>query len=163
MQEKTGINASIIVLIFGACLNNIGFVPDKLLDNAKCSGLLSTALFASIIPALAKITTSELISLSGTILIIFAAVFAGLFLCIYVFPAWKIVGSRNLAVGIAMAQFLGFPATFLIAQEVAVAVAKTDDEKEVVLKSLVPAYVVAGMASVTTISIIIAGVLIPYL
>jgi hypothetical protein len=56
-----------------------------------------------------------------------------------------------------MAQLLGFPATYLIANEIATAVAKDEEEREVVLKRIMPAYVIAGLASVTTLSIVVAG------
>jgi hypothetical protein len=93
----------------------------------------------------------------------FAAVMLATYIFIYILPTWKIVGSRDLAVGIAMAQLLGFPATYLIANEIATAVAETPDEKEAVLNTIMPAYVVAGFVSVTTLSIIIAGIFVKFL
>ena len=73
------------------------------------------------------------------------------------------VGSRNISVGIAMAQMLGFPATYLIANEIATAVTNDEGERAFVLKKIMPAYVVAGFASVTSISIIIAGIFVDFL
>ncbi len=57
-----------------------------------------------------------------------------------------------------MSQLLGFPATFLIVSEVATAVAETEDEKDYVVKKLTPAFVVSGFVSVTTVSILVAGI-----
>ncbi len=65
--------------------------------------------------------------------------------------------------GIAMAQLLGFPATYLIANEIATALTDDEEEKNAILKRIIPAYVVAGLASVTTISIIIAGIFVEFL
>ena len=65
--------------------------------------------------------------------------------------------------GIAMAQLLGFPATYLIANEIATALTDDEEEKNAILKRIIPAYVVAGLASVTTISIIIAGIFVELL
>ena len=76
----------------------------------------------------------------------------------YILPLWKFVGSKNLAMGIAMSQLLGFPATYLIVNEVATAVAETEGEKDYIVKKLTPAFVISGFVSVTTISILIAGV-----
>ena len=73
-------------------------------------------------------------------------------------PIWKIVGSRNLALGISVAQLLGFPATYLISHEIANAVAENEEERQAILDVLMPRYVVAGLATVTSISIIIAGI-----
>lgn len=159
----TPISYSIWALILGATIGFYGLVPPKILDKGKSSGFLSMALFASIIPSLAKIKLSDLGTLGMQTIVVFAAVLLGTYLFIYVLPLWKIVGSRNLAVGITMAQLLGFPATFLIANEIATAVAENEEEKEAVLNRIMPAYVVAGFASVTTISIIIAGIFVKFL
>ena len=68
-----------------------------------------------------------------------------------------------MVVGIAMSQLLGFPATFLIVNEVATAVAQNDDEKNYVVEKLTPAFVVSGFVSVTTFSIIMAGIFASFL
>jgi uncharacterized membrane protein len=94
---------------------------------------------------------------------VFAAVIIGIYVFLYLLPTWKLIGSRNLTFGIAMAQLLGFPATYLIANEVAAAAAHNEEEREAVLKRIMPAYVVAGLASVTTVSVVVAGFLVEYL
>ena len=48
--------------------------------------------------------------------------------------------------------------TFLISNEIALAVAETEEEKEYILGKIMPRFVVAGLASVTTLSIIVAGI-----
>lgn len=157
IQEKIGLNASITALLLGTVLSYIGIVPGAILDKAKMSGFLSFAVFASLIPALAKISFADLITLSVQLVIIFGAFVVGTFIFVYLLPTWKVVGSRDLAMGISMAQLLGFPATYLIANEIATALTDDEDEKNAILKRIIPAYVVAGLASVTTISIVIAG------
>ncbi|MDU1909786.1 hypothetical protein [Fusobacterium sp.] len=163
VQEKTGLNASITALLLGTILSYTGAVPNAILDKAKVSGFLSFAVFASLIPSLAKISFGDLTTLGFQLLIIFAAFVIGTYLLIYLLPTWKIVGSRDLAMGIAMAQLLGFPATYLIANEIATALTDDEEEKNAILKRIIPAYVVAGLASVTTISIIIAGIFVELL
>ncbi|GAA6324122.1 permease [Fusobacterium ulcerans] len=163
VQEKTGLNASITALLLGTVLSYSGAVPNAILDKAKVSGFLSFAVFASLIPSLAKISFGDLTTLGFQLLIIFAAFVVGTYLLIYLLPTWKIVGSRDLAMGIAMAQLLGFPATYLIANEIATALTDDEEEKNAILKRIIPAYVVAGLASVTTISIIIAGIFVEFL
>ena len=144
VQEKTGLNASITALLLGTVLSYSGAVPNAILDKAKVS-------------------FGDLTTLGFQLLIIFAAFVVGTYLLIYLLPTWKIVGSRDLAMGIAMAQLLGFPATYLIANEIATALTDDEEEKNAILKRIIPAYVVAGLASVTTISIIIAGIFVEFL
>lgn len=157
------ISYSIWALILGAVAGHIGIVPERILDKGKSSGFLTMVVFAAIIPSLATIKVGDLQTLLFQTVLIFSAVMIGTFVFLYFLPTWKLVGSRNLAVGIAMAQMLGFPATYLIANEIATAVANDETEREVVLKKIMPAYVVAGFASVTSISIIIAGIFAGFL
>ena len=114
--------------------------------------------FCTLIPSLAKISVSQLLELALQTAIVFGAVLIGCYLFLYILPLWKFVGSRNKCMGIAMSQLLGFPATYLIVNEVATAVAETPDEKAYIVKELTPAFVVSGFVSVTSISIIIAGI-----
>lgn len=159
----TPINYSIWALVLGAVVGGMGIIPANILEKGKASGLLQMAIFASIIPSIAKISIADLASLSWQTIVVFAACMIGIYIFMYFLPTWKICGSRDLSVGIAMAQLLGFPATYLIANEIATAVAQTPEEKEHVLSRIMPAYVVAGFVSVTSVSIIIAGLLVPFL
>ncbi|MDR3231535.1 MAG: hypothetical protein LBT65_08840 [Synergistaceae bacterium] len=163
LQAKTTVNYSIWALLLGAVTSQINIVPPKILDKGRGVGLLNMAIFAGIIPSLGKINVGDLTTLAFQTIVVFAAVLIGTYIFIYMLPTWKFIGSRNLSVGIAMAQLLGFPSTYLIANEIATAVAENDEEREVVLKRIMPAYVVAGLASVTTLSIVIAGVFMEFL
>lgn len=163
IQDKTGLNISISALIFGAILSYFGLVPNAILDKAKMSGFLSFAVFTSLVPSLAKISFSDLLTLSFQLVLIFGSLLLGIFVTVYLLPTWKLVGSRDLAVGISVSQLLGFPATYLIANEIATALTDDEEEKNAILKKIVPAYVVAGLASVTTISIIMAGFFVKFI
>ncbi|MDR2178791.1 MAG: hypothetical protein LBP21_00655 [Synergistaceae bacterium] len=157
LQAKTTVNYSIWALLLGTVTSQLHIVPSKILDKGRAAGLLNMAVFAGIIPALGKINVEDLSTLAVQTVIVFAAVLIGTFFFLYFLPTWKFIGSRNLAVGIAMGQLLGFPATYLIANEIVTAVAQDEGEREAILKRIMPAYVVAGLASVTTVSIVIAG------
>lgn len=159
----TGVNYSIWALGLGATVAYFGLVPPKILDKGRSAGFFNMAIFASIIPSLAKIKVSDLATLGFQTIVLFVAVIAGTIIFMYILPLWKIHGSRNLSIGIAMGQLLGFPATFLIANEIATASTNNEEEREIVLKKIMPAYVVSGLASVTTVSIIIAGIFVKFL
>lgn len=163
LGKATPVNYSIWALILGAVVGGAGLIPPSILEKGKASGLLQMAIFASIIPSLAKISMADLAVLGWQTVVVFIACMVGIYIFMYLLPTWKICGSKDLAVGIAMAQLLGFPATYLIANEIATAVAKTPDEKEYVLSKLMPAYVVAGFVSVTSLSIVIAGIMVKFL
>lgn len=157
------ITASIWALILGATCSQFGLVPPRILDRGKLTGAFMLFVFVSIISSLATITFADLISLGGSLAIIFAAVLIGTYIFFYVLPLWKVVGSKNLAVGIAMAQLLGYPATYLITQEISKTVGKTQEEQDAITARIEPAYVIAGFATVTSLSILIAGIFINFL
>lgn len=158
LQRFTGVNNTIWCLIIGAVLSCIGIVPEKILEHGKSSGFVTMAVFAGIIPSLAKISLTDLFNLSWQLCLVFGVlvIFSYIFMCLL--PIWKIVGSRNIAMGIAMAQLLGFPATYLIAHEISTAVSQDEFEYELVMNKIAPAYVVSGLASVTTLSVLVAGI-----
>lgn len=150
-------------LILGAVVSYLGIVPPNILKHANSSGIFNIAVFASIIPSLALIKVDDLITLSYATVVVFILSVAVLFIFFYVLPFWKLIGSRNLAMGVASCQLLGFPATYLIANEVAQAAAENDEEKQIILDRLMPKYLVGGFSTVTTFSVIIAGFFVPLL
>lgn len=153
----TGLSHTIWALVLGACVSSTGLVPKNILMQAKSSGIFNVAVFATIIPSLAKIQLADLIVLSYSTAAVFVVVFAALYIAFGILPLWKIQGSKNVALGVAAGQLLGFPATYLIANEVAQAASENEEEKQVVLDALMSKYLVAGFATVTSFSVIIAG------
>lgn len=152
------LNYSIVALVLSVILCEIGIIPAKVLDRGKASGFITMVVFAAIIPALAKISPANIATLAYYVVIVFAATLIAVFLVVCVLPFWKVMGSRSLAFGVAMCQMLGFPSTYLISNEIALALADTEEEKEYLLGKIMPRFVVAGLSSVTTLSIIVAGI-----
>lgn len=152
------INASIWALLLGILTSFVGVVPDHVLDRGQASGFINAVVFSSLIPALAKIQISDLATLAFQTIVIFAAVMAGIFVIVYILPVWKIMGHRNLAFGVSVIQLLGFPANYLVVNEVANAATETPEEKAIVLNRLMPAYIISNFVSVTSLSIVVAGI-----
>lgn len=159
----TGLSATIWALILGAAVGSTGYLPRNILKHANAGGLLNCAVFCAIIPSLASIKPENLLTLSYSICVIFAiSIF-----CIIVFfkylPLWKIIGSKNVAVGVAACQLIGFPATYLVVNEIINAVAETEEEKKIIHERLMAKYLVAGFVTVTTFSVIVAGIFVKFI
>ncbi len=163
LGKLTGLSATIWALILGTVVCATGTVPKNILKHSNSSGIFNVAIFATIIPSLAKIRFEDLFVLGYATIVLFVITFAVLLLCFYVLPLWKILGSRNLALGVAAGQLLGFPATYLIVNEITNAVGETDAERQAINDHLMPKYLVSGFATVTSISVIIAGFCQAYL
>lgn len=154
------VNMSIWCMVFGIVARNTGLVPSNLLrDFAKANGFFSFLSLCTIIPSLAKVDLTMLPTIGFATVVIFVAVLVFTFIVFYLTPAWKIVGSKNLSIGIAMCQMIGYPGTELIATEIANAVAQTPEERDAVSGKIQTAYVISGFTSVTILSVFIASVL----
>lgn len=152
------INYSIWALVLGILLAQTGLLPDHILDRGLASGFINAVVFSSLIPALANIRLGDLATLAMQTAILFVAVMAGIFVIVYILPVWKIMGHRDLAFGVSVIQLMGFPANYLVVNEVANASTETPEEKQVVLNRLMPAYIISNFVSVTSLSIVVAGV-----
>ncbi len=156
----TPINYSIWCLILG-CLSGIGgFVPPKPLQRSSTYGFMMVSVFATIIPALCKVSPADLGTMAFQTVVLFAAAVIGIFLISYVLPVWKLVGDKDLSMGIGVEQFLGFPSNVAIAREVAEAVGQTPEEKTYIEDTLSIPYVVGGITVVTILSVTMAGIVI---
>lgn len=157
------VNMSIWALVLGAVMGYFNLVPARILDKGKSTGIISMLTYAVIIPSLAKINFQELGDLAFQVIVILGVTIIALIISFAVLPGYKIIGSKPLAAGVSLTQYLGFPATFLISNEIAKAVTDDPKEQEVVLSRIMPSYVVGGMTTVTVFSIVIAGILVNFI
>ena len=154
------VNMSIWCMVLGIICRNTGLVPPNILrDFAKANGFFSFLSLCTIIPSLAKVDLSQLPTIGFAAVVIFVAVIASTVIIFCFTPAWKIVGSKQLSIGIAMCQMIGYPGTELVATEITNAVAQTAEERDAVTNKIQTAYVISGFPSVTILSVFIASFL----
>ena len=154
------VNMSIWCMVLGIICRNTGLVPPNILrDFAKANGFFSFLSLCTIIPSLAKVDLSQLPTIGFAAVVIFVAVIAFTVIVFWFTPAWKIVGSKQLSIGIAMCQMIGYPGTELVATEITNAVAQTAEERDAVTNKIQTAYVISGFTSVTILSVFIASFL----
>ena len=157
LGDLTPINYSIWALLLGVACAASGLVPTKPLQKSNSYGLMMVAVFGSIIPSLAKISLSDLGTMAFQTIVLFIAALIGVALVGWVLPTWKLVGDRDLAIGIGVEQFLGFPSNVVICREVGDAVGETPEEKAFIEDTLNVPYVVGGITVITVLSTMLAG------
>ena len=157
LGDLTPINYSIWALLLGVVCAASGLVPTKPLQKSNSYGLMMVAVFGSIIPSLAKVSLSDLGTMAFQTIVLFAAALIGVALVGWVLPTWKLVGDKDLAVGIGVEQFLGFPSNVVICREVGDAVGETPEEKAFIEDTLNVPYVVGGITVITVLSTMLAG------
>lgn len=160
LGDLTPINYSIWALLLGVVCAASGLVPTKPLQKSNSYGLMMVAVFGSIIPSLAKVSLSDLGTMAFQTIVLFAAALIGVALVGWVLPTWKLVGNKDLAVGIGVEQFLGFPSNVVICREVGDAVGDTPEEKAFIEDTLNVPYVVGGITVITVLSTMLAGFVI---
>lgn len=160
LGDLTPINYSIWALLLGVVCAASGLVPTKPLQKSNSYGLMMVAVFGSIIPSLAKVSLSDLGTMAFQTIVLFAAALIGVALVGWVLPTWKLVGDKDLAVGIGVEQFLGFPSNVVICREVGDAVGETPEEKAFIEDTLNVPYVVGGITVITVMSTMLAGFVI---
>lgn len=160
LGDLTPINYSIWALLLGVVCAASGLVPTKPLQKSNSYGLMMVAVFGSIIPSLAKVSLSDLGTMAFQTIVLFAAALIGVALVGWVLPTWKLVGDKDLAVGIGVEQFLGFPSNVVICREVGDAVGETPEEKAFIEDILNVPYVVGGITVITVLSTMLAGFVI---
>ncbi|MGX9758095.1 permease [Clostridioides difficile] len=161
LSEIIHVNYSIVCLVVGVLVTRIGIVPKDILEKGKIKGFINMVVFAAVIPSLAKVSLTDLVSLFVPIVGMFAVSIIGIFITMKVLPGWKIIGSKPLAFGVGFCQMLGFPTTYLISNEVCNAVGETEEERAYLMAKIMPKLVVGGMACM--ISIVVAGIIAPML
>ena len=160
LGDLTPINYSIWALLLGVVCAASGLVPTKPLQKSNSYGLMMVAVFGSIIPSLAKVSLSDLGTMAFQTIVLFAAALIGVALVGWVLPTWKLVGDKDLAVGIGVEQFLGFPSNVVICREVGEAIGETPEEKAFIEDTLNVPYVVGGITVITVLSTMLAGFVI---
>ena len=160
LGDLTPINYSIWELLLGVVCAASGLVPTKPLQKSNSYGLMMVAVFGSIIPSLAKVSLSDLGTMAFQTIVLFIAALIGVALVGWVLPTWKLVGDKDLAVGIGVEQFLGFPSNVVICREVGDAVGETPEEKAFIEDTLNVPYVVGGITVITVLSTMLAGFVI---
>lgn len=157
----TPINYSIWALIFGSLSGIGGVFPSKPLNRAGAYGLVLIGCTAGIIPALANVSPSDLVSMAFQTITLFVTALIGIIVVSYVLPIGRLlVKDKDLAMGIGVEQFLGFPINAVICAEVASVVGENEEEKTYIEDTLTIPYVIGGITIVTVLSVVVAGIII---
>ena len=161
LSEIIHVNYSIVCLVIGVIVTALGIVPKDILEKGKLKGFINMVVFAAVIPSLASISLTDLISLIVPVVAMFAVSIVAVFIMMKILPGWKIIGSKPLAFGVGFCQMLGFPTTYLISNEVCNAVGETEEERAYLMSKIMPKLVVGGLACL--VSVLVAGVMAPML
>ncbi|MFS0562115.1 hypothetical protein AB1K91_15365 [Terribacillus sp. 179-K 1B1 HS] len=159
LDALTGINYTIFCLIIGVIGAYIGFYPAKTMEKANATGLAMIAVIFIVISSMDDVTPAALASYIPEILLICVLGTAGVTLGGLL--ASKLLGvGKYLGMPVALTALFGFPADYILCEEISREVGDTEEEREAIMNEIVTPMLMGGFTTVTTCSILIATVLI---
>ncbi|WP_445448621.1 hypothetical protein [Enterococcus faecalis] len=151
------INPFVVCLFFGVVAASVGFLEKQPLQKANSFGFAILGLMLFVFDGLKQATPEMLkdlfIPMIGIILI-------GV-IGMYIFSAvvGRLLGvSKEMAFAVSLTALYGFPADFIITNEVIHSLTDDEKEKEALKSHLLPPMLVAGFITVTIVSVILAGI-----
>ncbi len=151
------INGIVAALIMGIVFTEIGFLEKDILKKCGCFNLIALFVMLYIFDGL-KGASIEILSsaIFPMVSLIGFGVSGMVIVSIFVSRALKI--SPLIGIGASLTALYGFPPNFVLTNEASNAIAKDEEEKEYLMKHMLPQMIVGGFVTVTITSVIIAGI-----
>ncbi len=162
LAVPTHIPSSILALLLGIASTAIGLTPERALERSNSFGIAMAGVIAIVMAPLVSASVADVIkAFVPTISIV---IVGGIGIMVGGFIATKLVRWKSsLGMSVALTAMYGFPADYLLTNEVVRSVARDEDEKEALLNVMLPPMLVGGFTSVSAGSVVIASVLVTLL
>ncbi len=156
------ISPFVLCLLFGVIASSIGFLEKQVLQKANGFGFALLALMLFIFDGLKQATPGMMLQiiypLIGTIVLGVIGMY------IFSFIAGKVLKvSKEMAFAVSLTALYGFPADYIITNEVVKSLTDDEKEREVLLSRMLPPMLVGGFVTVTIVSVILAGIFVGFL
>lgn len=153
------ISPFVLCLVYGVIGTSVGFLERQPLRSAGAFGFAILILMAFIFDGLKQATPQMLADLAWPLVCIIAIGVVGMYFFSYI--AGKLLGiSPPLAFSCALTALYGFPADYIITNEVVNALTTNKDEREILTAHMMPPMLVAGFITVTMVSVVLAGIFV---
>lgn len=153
------IHSLVLALIYGIIFYEVGFLEHDIFTKANVGGY---AMFFCLIPVWAGLTDAApdtvarlawpLVLSFGVSLVCLAI--TSLILGIILRYSWAI------SMAISVTCFFGFPATYILTDEVSTAITNNEEDKKYIFNSILPKMLIGGFTTVTIGSVVLAGQLV---
>ncbi|QUW20422.1 hypothetical protein JSQ81_11160 [Sporosarcina sp. Marseille-Q4063] len=156
------ISPYVLCLLFGVIATSIGFLERQVLQKANGFGFAILALMLFVFDGL-KVATPEMMMdiLYPLVVCIGLGVFGMYIFSFFMGKVLKV--SKEMAFAISLTALYGFPADYIITNEVIVSLTEDEKEREVLTSHMLPPMLVGGFISVTIVSVVLAGIFVGFL
>ncbi|KKK38683.1 membrane protein [Mesobacillus campisalis] len=162
LAPVVSISPFILCLLFGVLASSAGFLERQVLQKANGFGFALMALMLFIFDGLKQATPSMMLEilypLIGTIIIGIIGMY------VFSFIVGKIMKvSKEMAFAVSLTALYGFPADYIITDEVIKSLTDDEQEREVLTSHMLPPMLVGGFITVTIVSVVLAGIFVGFL
>ncbi|KHE73317.1 spermidine synthase with an N-terminal membrane domain protein [Kocuria marina] len=162
LGQWTGVSYSIWGLALGIALTALGVLPDKILERSNSFGLAMAAIICIVIAPLMGASIADVLASLAPVVAILLIGMLGILIGGAVMT--KLLGwDPRLGMPVALTAMFGFPADYLIVQEVVRSTGRDEAEQEALRTRILPPMLIGGFTSVSAGSIVIASVLVSLL
>lgn len=152
----------VLCLLFGVIATSVGFLEKQVLQKANGFGFAIMALMLFIFDGLKQATPGMMLEiiypLVGTIILAVIGMY------IFSFIAGKILKvSKEMAFAVSLTALYGFPADYIITNEVIKSLTEDEKEREILTSHMLPPMLVGGFITVTMVSVVLAGIFVGFL
>lgn len=159
LAPVVSVSPFVLCLLFGVIATSVGFLEKHALQKANGFGIAILVLMLFIFDGLKQATPSMLLEiivpLVGTIILGVVGMY------IFSFIAGKILKvSKEMAFAVSLTALYGFPADYIITNEVINSLTDDEKEREALTGHMLPPMLVGGFVTVTIVSVILAGIFV---
>jgi len=156
------VNALVLCLVFGVLASTFGFLERQPLQKANGFGFAIMGLMLFIFDGLKQASPEMLMRIIVPLVVSIVLAVIGMY--IFSFIAGKVLKvSPNLAFAVSLTALYGFPADYILTNEVVKSSTADQKEREMLLSHMLPPMLVGGFISVTITSVILAGIFVNWL
>lgn len=162
IEMPTHIPSSLVALFLGIGSTAIGLTPERILERSSAFGIAMAGVIATVMAPLVTASVQDVINAVVPLVIIVIVGAIGILLGGFIATKllrWK----TQLGMSVALTAMYGFPADYLLTNEVVRAVGRDDEEKDALRNIMLAPMLVGGFTSVSAGSVVIASVLVSFL
>jgi len=153
------ISPFVLCLLFGVIASSVGFLEQQPLQKANGFGFAVMALMLFVFDTLNNATPDMLLRIITPLVVLISSAVVGMFLCAVI--VGKLLGvSKEMAFSIALTALYGFPADYIITNEVITMLTNDEQERQALTRHLLGPMLIGGFISVTMVSVVLAGIMV---
>jgi hypothetical protein len=152
----------VLCLLFGIIGASVGFLERQVLQKANGFGMAILVLMLFVFDGLKVATPSMMLEILYPLVVCIALGVIGMY--IFSFFIGKVLKvSKEMAFAVSLTALYGFPADYIITNEVINSLTEDEKEREALTSHMLPPMLVGGFISVTIVSVILAGLFVGFL